>query len=66
MRNYKIKHSKRNIKKVFKRVFGEVTIAYCIHGTKHYSRRKPSVGQMRYLLFNYWHIYRRRYLAGMS
>ena len=55
MRNYKIKHSKRNIKKVFKRVFGEVTIAYCIHyGTKHFSRRKPSVELMRYMLVCHW------------
>lgn len=55
MRNYKIKHSKRNIKKVFKRVFGEVTMGYCIHGMKTYSRIKPTIGQMRYMLFNYWH-----------
>ena len=28
MRNYKIKHSRRNIKKVFKHAFGEVTIVF--------------------------------------
>ena len=57
MRNYKIKHSKRNIKKVFKRVFGEVTIVLGIYGMKPYFRRKPTIGQMRYMLFHYWHKY---------
>lgn len=54
MRNYKIKHSKRNIKKVFKRVFGEVRFSACTHGTKPRYFRKPSVGLMRFMLVCHW------------
>lgn len=56
MRNYKIKHSKRNIKKVFKHVFGNVTFLYWAHGhgmnPRYFS--KPSVGLMRYMLVCHW------------
>ena len=56
MRNYKIKHSKRNIKKVFKRVFGNVTFLYWVHGHVMKPRyfRKPSVDLMRYMLVCHW------------
>ena len=56
MRNYKIKHSKRNIKKVFKRVFGNVTVLYWVHGhgMKPCYFRKPPVGLMRYMLICHW------------
>ena len=56
MRNYKIKHSKRNIKKVFKRVFGEGTFV-CVahrHGMKPRYFRKPMVDLMRYMLVCHW------------
>ena len=53
MRNYKIKSSKRNIKKVFKRVFGDVRFSACTHGTKP-CYFKPSVGLMRYMLICHW------------
>jgi hypothetical protein len=55
MRNYNIKHSKRNIKKVFKRVFGEVYVTLTIHSAKDYGYRKPTVGLMRYMLICHWH-----------
>lgn len=57
MRNYKIRHSKRNIKKVFKRVFGNFKFVYPAHGISPCHFRKPSVGQMRFMLFCYWRIY---------
>lgn len=52
MRNYKIKHSKRNIKKVFKHVFGEVYFMGAVHGMKTCHFRKPNVGMRRYMLMN--------------
>ena len=56
MRNYKIKHSKRSIKKVFKRVFGNVTFLYWAHGHAMNPRyfSKPSVDLMRYMLVCHW------------
>ena len=57
MRNYKIKNSKRNIKKVFKRVFGDVYVTFTIHPAKDYGYRKPTVGLMRYMLICRWHYY---------
>ena len=56
MRNYKIKYSKRNIKKVFKRVFGEGTFLYWVHGHAMKPRyfSKSSVGLMRYMLVCHW------------
>ena len=56
MRNYKIKYSKRNIKKVFKRVFGNVTFLYWAHGHAMNPRyfSKPSVDLMRYMLVCHW------------
>lgn len=56
MRNYKIKHSKRNIKKVFKHVFGNVTFLYWVHGhvMKPDHFRKPPVELMRYMLVCHW------------
>lgn len=56
MRNYKIKHSKRNIKKVFKRVFGDETVVCLarIHGMNPRYFSKPSVGLMRYMLVCHW------------
>ena len=56
MRNYKIKHSKRNIKKVFTHVFGEVRFVYFVHrhgmNPRYFS--KPSVELMRYMLVCHW------------
>ena len=54
MRNYKIKHSKRNIKKVFKHVFGEDYETFTIHPAKEYGSRKPMVDLMRYMLVCHW------------
>ncbi len=56
MRNYKIKHSKRNIKKVFKHVFGDETFVYLAYrhamNPRYFS--KPSVDLMRYMLVCHW------------
>ena len=56
MRNYKIKHSKRNIKKVFKHVFGEGTFVCLAHLHRMKPRyfSEPSVGLMRYMLVCHW------------
>ncbi len=55
MRHYKITHSKRNIKKVFKHAFGDVNNMVAVHGMKRYDFRKPPVKLMRYFLMNYWY-----------
>ena len=59
MRNYKIKHSKRNIKKVFTHVFGEVRFVYFAprHGMNPRYFNKPPVELielMRYMLVCHW------------